>query len=273
MPNLRIISDNAADRATLTASTPAGLLVAANLLSDKKSQVYRSTTTSATFTLTWTAAETISVVCFPFCNLSPTATMRVRAYASDGTTVVYDTGTNLACAAPARRRRGWTAAQAASAYAYGGGNCAWRWFAPISAFKLVIDIIDTSNLQAAVEAAARIIAASYWAPTYNATAAPWKPVDSTELYRNAAGDQMADAGTVRRELSIDFSLMPPADRTKLANILLDSRAYPILISVFPECGDAELERDNMIYGRRPEDSEIAIQFATAYGSKIAVEEI
>ena len=47
MPNLRLIHDNAADRATsLAASTTSGALVAANLQNDFKGQVHRSTGTS-----------------------------------------------------------------------------------------------------------------------------------------------------------------------------------------------------------------------------------
>lgn len=271
--SLRIVSDNAADRATLTASTTAGLLAVANLYSDKKSQVHRATATSVTYTLTWTVAETISFFGLPYCNLGPADTLRVRVYAANGTTVLYDSGVRLACAAPARRPRGWwTAAQAASAYAYGGGNSAWHWFAPVGAFKLVADIVSANNPQGYVEAAARIIAAQYWETTYGVSAAPLTVQDTTEIYDNAAGDQMADAGTVRREVSVDLSLMPEADRAACVNLLMDSRAYPILISVFAGA-DPALERDYMVYGRRPEDSDVSIQFAGAYGSKVTVREI
>ena len=48
--NVRIIYDNAADRATITASSTAGVLVASNMQDDRKSVVWRSTSTSATIT-------------------------------------------------------------------------------------------------------------------------------------------------------------------------------------------------------------------------------
>ena len=55
MSNLRLIYDNATDRATsISASTTSGALVAANLQNDFKGQVHRSTGTSVSYTLTWT---------------------------------------------------------------------------------------------------------------------------------------------------------------------------------------------------------------------------
>jgi hypothetical protein len=78
MPNLRIIYDNAADRAALTASTTAGALVAANLQTDNKGAIWRSTSTAARLTATWVNPELLSGVALPFCNLSSTSTVRAR---------------------------------------------------------------------------------------------------------------------------------------------------------------------------------------------------
>ena len=78
MANLRIIYDNAADRATLTASTTAGTLGVANLQNNRKGRPWRATGTTARLGATWAAPERIGGVFLPFCNLSPTATMRVR---------------------------------------------------------------------------------------------------------------------------------------------------------------------------------------------------
>jgi len=273
MPNLRIVSDNAIARAaSLVASTTAGGLAVANLASDRKSSVHRATGTSVTYTLTWSAAEPIACVALPFCNLSPTATMRVRAYASNGTTVLYDSGVGLACPAPALRPRNFTPAQAASAYAYGGGACARRWFNQVSVFKLVLDIVDTGNLQGYIEAACLIVGA-YWSPMYNASATSVSVVDRTELSRSAAGDQLADPGTISRKVPIDLRKMSAPDRAQFLALVRNSRAYPILLSVFPENADFELERDFTVYGRRTKDSDIAYQYAGVYSTTLEIEEI
>ena len=78
MTNLRIIYDNAADRATLTASTTAGTLDVTNLQNNRKGRPWRATGTTGRLGATWAAPERIGGVFLPFCNLSPTATMRVR---------------------------------------------------------------------------------------------------------------------------------------------------------------------------------------------------
>ncbi len=185
----------------------------------------------------------------------------------------YDSGLVPACPAPAVKLRGWTAAQAASAYAYGGGTCARHWMpTPALATGMAVDIADPGNLQGYVEAAC-LVAGPYWSPKYNASGASFTSVDTTELYRNGAGGQGAEAGYTYRKLPVELELMPPSDRAAFVNIVRNSRAYPILISVYPEVADLALERDHMIYGRRVKDSEMSIQYALAYSTTIEVEEI
>lgn len=274
MSNLRIVYDNAADRATVTASSTAGVLAAANLLTDTKSDVWRATDTSARLTLSWSAGEAIACIALPFCNLSPSATIRAQLYSdAAGTVLVYDSGAVLACPAPALRPRGWTAAQAASAYAYGGGASARLWLpSPVQAMSMTIDIADPGNLQGYIEAA-RLVAGPYWSPMYNASNASMTVVDTAELYRTDAGDQGASAGYQYRRVPISLSAMPAADRAAFVNIVRNSRAAPILLSVFPGSADLALERDHMVYGRRSKDSDVAIKYAACYSTDVEIEEI
>ncbi len=478
MPNLRIVSDNAIARATsLVASTTAGGLVAANLASDKKSSVHRAVGMAVTYTATWAEAEPIGCVALPFCNLSPTAQMRVRASREGSTTNYakysespsnaawrkdnctigtteadaagvkapsgaggveklkentsgekyisqiwsvpagqqvtvsffvraaertlvaikfdntantaapfgsraffdlaagtvtmdvdggwthgmqnlgggwwrisatrattaagniaprlaagslnasgqmvllytgvagsgfyvwgaqfeygllstyypnntggtstrpigytdnwqtpagsYDSGWVPACPAPAIRPRGFTAAQAASAYAYGGGACARHWFGQVEASLLIVEISDPNNLQGYLEAAC-LVAGAAWSPKYNASATSVSLLDRTELSRSAGGDQLAEPGTISRKVPVDLRAMPEADRAKFLALVRDSRAYPILLSVFPQHPNLALERDFTVYGRRTKDSDIAYQFAGAYSTTLEIEEI
>lgn len=273
MIGLRIVADNAISRAALTASSTAGVLTPSNLQIDRKSSVWRATGTAATLTATWTAAEVVACVALPFCNFSQTATIRVRGYSdAAGTNQVLDTGVLLACPAPAARLRGWSAAQAASAYAYGGGAIARVWFGATAVMRLVIDIADANNLQGYVEAAC-LVAGPVWAPQYNGDGVKLTPVDTTELYRTDGGDQMADAGVIFRRLSVDLSYMPAPDRAAFVSILRQSRSYPILVSPYQGWGDAALEADNTIYGRRAKDSDSAGEYALIYSSSIEIEEI
>jgi hypothetical protein len=274
MALLRIIAENVLNRAVLTASTTAGLLVVANLLTDVKSDVWRSTGTSATLTATWAAPEAVSGWVHPICNFSPTTTIRVRGYSdAAGTAQLFDTGAMLACPAPAIKLRGWSAAQAASAYAYGGGACARVWFGSSwTVQRLVVDIVDTANLQGYLEAA-RAVTGLVWSPSRTISDAPWTMADMSTHYRTDAGDLLTDAGTMHKKLPINFGRLLPVDRAALANILRSSRAHPIFVSVFPGIADLELERDYTIYGKRSQDSEIAIQYAIAYSTTVELEEI
>lgn len=185
----------------------------------------------------------------------------------------YDSGLVLACPAPAIRLRGFTPAQAASAYAYGGGACARHWLpANMMARGLAIDISDPDNLQGYIEAAC-LVAGPVWSPVYNASAASVTVVDRTELTRGAGGDQLADPGTISRRVPVDLRALTDEDRATFLKLVRNSRAHPILLSVFPGHADVALERDHAVYGRRTKDSDIAYQFMGRYATTLEVEEI
>jgi hypothetical protein len=184
----------------------------------------------------------------------------------------YDSGLVLACPAPAVRLRGFTPAQAASAYAYGGGAYARHWLpVEVAARAMVVDIHDPDNLQGYIEAGC-MVAGPFWSLTYNASAASVGMVDRTAITRGGGG-QLVDPGTMSRKVPVELRAMPPADRATFMNLLRNSRAHPILLSVFPMHADAELERDFMVYGRRTKDSDIAYLYANAYSTTLEIEEI
>ena len=77
--NFRMIYDNAARRATVTASSQASAsLSPSNLFTSIKSQVWRATGETERLTSTWPTLETIGGAALAFTNLSPTATFRLR---------------------------------------------------------------------------------------------------------------------------------------------------------------------------------------------------
>ena len=185
----------------------------------------------------------------------------------------YDSGWVLACPAPTVELDGFTAAQAASAYAYGGGAYARHWLPQqLDATGLAVDIADPDNLQGYIEAAC-MVAGPYLTTKYNASATSVSVIDRTELSRSAAGDQLAEPGTISRKVPVDLRAMPEEDRARFLDLVRNSRAHPILMSVFPEHPDLALERDFMVYGRRTKDSDIAYQFAGAYSTTLEIEEI
>jgi hypothetical protein len=401
MPNLRVISDNAIDRATLASPSTAANFDPNNLKLARKSDVWRASGIAARLSAAWTAPESIQAVALPFCSLSPTATMRVRVtnelqatnllpYPNDFTQGVwtrasvtvtsgvpgadggatsastltatagnatisqartvtagnftssvwirrrtgtgtisirnaantawlplavtsgwtrftndsgatgtsaqfslqiansgdaidvcfaqleagsvatsyydgtrplgyidswqaysYDSGQVLACPAAAVRLRGFTAAQAATAYAFGGGACARHWLPTLQqAYGLAVDIVDLNNVPGYIEAAF-LAAGPYWEATTNPDyGVSITHVDSSKNDRNDAGDLISDAGTMSKKLSLPMSFMGPTDQNALWSILRGSGIrYPLFASLFPENPDLELERKFQVYGK------------------------
>jgi hypothetical protein len=424
MPNLRVITDNAIDRATLTASTAAAGFPVSNLALQRKSDVWRATGTTARLSASWATPETVQAVALPYANLSPTTVKRVRVTTEaqmtnllvavtdftnaawtktsvslaggiagpDGTnsacTVTataagatitqtvsvtpanfvssfyvrrrtgtgsvsirnaanngwiavavssawsrvsndggvtgattsaslqlsssgdaidiafpqleagssatsyyagtrplgyidswqsysYDSGNFLCCPAPAVSLRGFTAAQAASAYAFGGGAAARHWMpAAKQAYGLAVDIVDVNNLQGYIEAA-HLVAGPMWEAAtnfdYNASS---QLVDSSKNERNDAGDLITDAGTVSRKVSIPMSKLSPADRATLWGILrAGGSRYPTYLSMFPEDADTALERDHQVYGKLVQLPAMALPFFKLASATIEVDSI
>jgi hypothetical protein len=275
MPNLRLLADNAADRATVTTSTTSGTLTAANLLNNIKSLVWRATGTTASISASWASDEPVSCVVLPFCNLTSAATMRVRGYSDTaGTVQVLDTGTNPACPAPSVKLRGFTTAQALSAYAYGGGAFARAYFAQINVRKLVIDLVDAANSQGYVEAS-RLLAGAYWSPKFNADrGATLAANDATKNVRTEAGDLLSDRGSRSTAIDLNLSMMPAPDRSTILGILrANGLSSPLFLSIFPANADAELERDYQVFGKLTAISAMTLPFAGAYSTPLRIESI
>lgn len=252
MPNLRVIYDNAANRASLSASSEAGQLVAANLLNGYKAIGWRATGLSATLTATWTSAEIVGGVCLPFCNLSSQATIRVRGYieAAD-VTPAFDTGAIVAAPAPALGDWAWGTVLGANTYSYLGSAYARAWVPlPQAVKKVVIDLDDPTNPAGYIEAS-RLVIGSYWEPAITSDyGISVQLVDTSTHDRNAAGDLMSEPGTCHTKMSIPLSHMEPADRNALWNIVRgNGRAREVFISVFPEDTDTAQEQIYQLYGK------------------------
>lgn len=256
MPNLRIIHNNAADRATVAASTTAGSLVAANMQSDIKGKVHRSTGLSVSYTLTWANAETIGGIALPCTNLSSAATIRVQLYSDTaGNTQIADSGTISAGASVPEL---WDQTQPinANTFAFGGYSKTAVWFSTqyTTARRCVITLTDTSANTAGYIDCSRLVIGKYWEPTYNAeNGINLQITDTSQTSRSEAGDLLVDRNTVYESLSFNFTLLPEADRAQLNKIIKYAGASKnILVCLFP--GDANTQQDYMVYGKRSNSS-------------------
>lgn len=203
------------------------------------------------------------------------AGVRPAGYIDNFQSYDYDSGVVPACPAAAAKLRGFTPAQAASAYAYGGGACARHWLpAQMQALGVAIDIGDPANLQGYIEAA-RLVVGEYWSPANNPDyGASMTVQDASKAYRTDGGDLLTDIGTRSRKMPLSLSAMPPADRTALLGILrANGTAWPMLVSLFPGSADLELDRDHTIYGKLSSVAAMALPTFDRYASTLEIEEV
>lgn len=264
--NLRIIYDNAADRATLTSTSTVATLPASNLLVDIKSAVWRGTGTSAQLTLQWTTAQTVAAVALAFCNLTTTSTLRVRAYtlAADAAPVLDVTRTAVRGSDPIFN----------VPHSQGGDSYAVAYF-PVGAYeKVIVNVTDVNNPAGYLQAS-RLICGNYWSPVYNVEHGnvTLGLVDTSKSERTDAGDLRTDRGTIHKTLQFDLSYMPAADRTALYSILRNNGTYrPMLVSVTPEDDDADGEQIFQVYGKLSRMAQIRFQFMNQFGTQLDIEE-
>jgi hypothetical protein len=273
---LRLVYNNAADRSTITTSTTAGTLVASNMLNNHKSSVWRSTSTTASIYVAFPTSEFMGCVAIPFCNLTPTATMRVRGYSDAGGTVLaFDTGIILA--APYVSSGSWQwdlQLVGVNSFSYGGGTYASVYTPIVAVRTLVINLVDVDNTLGYVECA-RLVAGSYWTPVYNPDyGSSATSQDTSKQYRTEAGDLLTDTGTISRKIAINLSKLTPADRAIFWKVIRNvNMSKPVFVSLFPENSDGELEQAHQIYGKLPTLGSVSSSSFNIYSAPLEVEEI
>jgi len=280
MANLRIIDYNAANIATLSASTTAGTLAASNLLTDIKSQVWRSTATSAAITTSCPTLKTVNAVILAHANFTNAATMRVRGYTLEAdvpgvASPLFDTSALPCCAYTAASVFGWDANTPGVAnFGYGGGVYAGLFFTGGSVRKLYIEIVDTGNAAGYIEAA-RLIAGDHWSPTYNADYGLQIGYDDKSAHsRNDGGDLLTDIKPRSKWLSFNLSNMEATDRQNFMRLMRSKGlSTPIYISFFPADSDKNIEQDYQIYGKQSALSPVLIPYFSSYQTSIKIDEI
>jgi hypothetical protein len=284
MSNLRILYDNAADRAVLNASSQTGTLGPANLQRDSKSAVLRATGTVQTITATWPMQEAIACVALIFTNLTSSARMRVRAFAQPGDAVpVLDSAWTMPCPeAPLESYPfgelplGWNAYRwgGVNSWARGGGADAVAWFAPVFVRRMVIDVFCPDTSDGYIELS-RLVAGNYWSPECNADyGARLQLQDTSEDYRTAAGDMKTAMGTSSDKLNIQLAHLTQADRARFMRILRENgKERAMLFSLYPENPDPLLEQDHMLYGKASNLDAVSTPYYETYSAPLQIEGI
>lgn len=275
MSNLRIVYNNVSDRSSVVASSTAGTLVASNVLTDRKSDTWRSVGTSATLTFTYATAEFVGCVITPFCNLTSGATIRVRTYTeTSDPTPIEDSGVVAACASTPLGLWEWgNVPLGVNAYSYGGANYGRVWFNTQPVKKVVVDIVDTSNTSGYIELS-RVVMGGYFSPENDAELdASTEVIETSKSERNDATDLITDLGGKSKKISFNLSHMTPSDRNSVTNILKGNGvSRPIFLSLYPNSTDPSEEQLYQIWGKLSQQSSVTMAYWNAYSTTITIEE-
>ena len=262
MANVRIIYDDAAERATITAGAgqSASGYDPAGLKTNTKSLAHRSTGTSITYTLTWSSDEAINGIILPATNLSSASTIGVVAKNSSGTTIYnHNSGTAVAaCTSTALDY--YPGVKNVNSFPYGGLSKTAVWFTStnlttIRSLEITLNRGTNPTANPAYPSyidCSRIICGKYWEPQLGVDKGglDLTVADTTQTSRSDTGDLYTDRGTIYDQLNFNLSVLTKQDKEDLVKIFKYVGGYRnIAVSVFPE-GNTRNEQDYVIYGKR-----------------------
>lgn len=279
MANLRVVFDNAIHRAaTLTATQNVAGLPISNVLTDYKSEIWRSiAVTSVSITMTWPdPPETIGCVVLAHTNLTSTALVNVALYdqTADGVPDQQSGYQNAAAGVNFGDFVWGSQPLGVNSYAYGGASYAVIYVPRFAARKVTITITDTLNPAGYLEVG-RIIVGDYWEPTYNAEAGVTLGVaDLSKNERTDAGDLRTDRGTQHKTLSLDLNYLTQADKNTFYGIMRNGIYRPLFVSVTPESPDDIFgEQMYQLYGKMSKATSLKYQLLGQFSTQLELEEI
>jgi hypothetical protein len=269
MSSLRIIYDNYADVATITATSTAAGSLLSDVKNEYKAKAHRSVGTSQTYTLTWGSSKNIGGIGLPATNLSPTATIRVKLW--NNTTELVDSGIIYACPGNTLELWNWSMPLNSNAFIYGGASKSAVWFSnQTSCNKVTIELVDTSNPVGYIDCS-RIVAGPFWEPKYGASNGIEVTLnDASSITRADSGDLVADRGFLHDRLSFDFSLLEESDKLSLMQIMRKiGVSKNVFVSVYPD-NNSTMEQMYSIYGKR-DNSSVITEFYGIYKNSMNLE--
>lgn len=258
---LRIITDNAADRATITATNTVAGMGVDKLKSDIRGDVCRILGTTTQIVLTWASLEFLSAAVIPACSLGPNSTIRCRTYLdAEGNTLLADSGTKYA--APGAILENWdfslplnvnvfpNTTTPVNANLFSNGlSFIVASYLPVqtAGLRMVIDIVDPD---ATFIDLSRLVVGGYIEPQYNPEYGQEDTiVDLSVNARTAGGDLKTDWGPKAKKKTFNLDWIKDADRAKVHRILEAGIGNWIFVSIIPEDYDPVREREKSIYGK------------------------
>lgn len=251
MANLRLLSTNVVDAATLSSSDFTATLPVTNLQVEGRARVARTTNATGTKTINGNFAGTTlcSALVLYGHNLSGTATWRLRLYngANQTGTVVYDSTTLTP-----QTVVGW------GAFQWGAepwGSYIFRdweqpfyslFFSEVYAVSFRLEITDTGNPAGYLQAS-RLIMGRYLTPFFNASYGLSLTWDTNSVQRRTLGGSVrTDRRATFRRLAFDLETLDAGERALWLDLARSSSLHrEMFVSVYPDVG-GELERDHSL---------------------------
>ena len=259
MANLRIIYNNVADSATITASTtvsttPPNGFAASNMQNTQKTSVHRSTSTSTvTYTLTWSTAQAINCVALPATNLVAGDLITVKLYETstgDAAGPIAQLIDQQACAGRVMLLQNGNTTSTSADFAYGGATKTSIWFKQTYQAKALQITLTRSSLVQQIDCA-RIICGQYWETSRQVTKGiDVGTEDQSEIITTRSGNTYVDKKTISDTLSFNLDYINDVDRKTFLQLLRSwGKNGLIYVCVFPDNANTEYTQAYSIYGR------------------------
>lgn len=271
MKTLRILYDNAADRASLSAENTAAGSGVANLKTDIKGQVCRVLGPTAQIVLSWSALTSVGAIVLPSTSLGPSSVIRVQAYADAAEEVLLeDTGDRWAAPGAILANWGFTQPLNVNQFAYSFPPTTAVYLQQHQAVRRVV--ITLTDPAAAFIDMSRLIVGPYVSPKYNASYGQADGiVDMSKNSRAASGDLKTDIGPKARTMSFSLDHINDADRARVQQIVEMGIGRFMFVSLTPESSDPVREREKSIYGKLSQPSSMRWTYHATHSAEFSIE--
>lgn len=247
--NLRILYNNVADLATITASTTASGFAASNMQNAQKTSVHRSAGTIVTYTVTWTSDQAINGIALPATNLTGNDTIQVTLFNSSAA-VLTTLNSTTACLGRSTLLQSGATTTDYTQFAFGGATKTSIWFTTLYTTVRSLTITLTSSTVSQIDCA-RIVCGQYWEPGRQVDKGiELGFTDQSDVITTRSGNTYVDRKPITETMNFQLQYLSDTDRAQFMKIM---RAWGnsglIYICVFPDNTNPELTQAYSIYGR------------------------
>jgi hypothetical protein len=272
MANLRLIYNNVADKATITASSTASGFATTNMQNTQKTSVHRSTSTSTvTYTLKWASAQSINSIALPTTNLLAGDKIDVVLYAVDTTDVAGPVAQLInknACSGRAMVLQDGSTTSTYKDFGLGGDTKTSLWFTKAYSIQAMQITLTRATIAQQIDCA-RIVCGQYWEPTRQISRGiDLGTQDQSDITTTRSGNTYVDRKTISDTLNFSIEYMSDQDRKTLLQIMRTwGNNGLIYYCLFPDNDNTEYTQAYSIYGRL-QNTTLQYQYFGFYSSSI-----